>query len=348
MKNNLSLRHGGNLLEVASRYNSNPEEWVDLSTGISPFGYPIPNIPAHIFRELPQASAKLSSTIKSYLQSESFVLANGTQAIIQALSNLPIIKSVNRKILVPKVGYKEHQKAWRKSDYLVDSYFELPPVEKLEDGTVLIVINPNNPSGEFFTSELLQDYADRLLQINGWLIVDEAFTEATDENNSLLPFAQYSNTIVLRSIGKFFGLAGIRAGLATSPNKAMVDELDEILGPWHVSGPTQYIVERALGDETWQLEQKERHRLQSEKLMSILLRYFPFESIKGCQLFKTISHSAAEELHELLCTKKIYVRLCDEKDAIRIGLADNEQLEKLELALNQLDSDFNGFNLNDA
>ncbi|MCW9018049.1 MAG: aminotransferase class I/II-fold pyridoxal phosphate-dependent enzyme, partial [Kangiellaceae bacterium] len=200
----------------------------------------------------------------------------------------------------------------------------------------------------FFTSELLQNYAEKLLQINGWLIVDEAFTEAAVENSSLLPFVKISNVIVLRSIGKFFGLAGIRAGFATSLNKAIISELAEVLGPWRVSGPTQYIVEKALSDNKWQLEQKQKHRLQSEKLMSVLTEYFSFEAIKGCQLFKTISHSAAEELHELLCSKRIYVRLCNEKNAIRIGLPDDIQLEKLELALSQLASETEGLKLNEA
>lgn len=344
----MSLPHGGNLRDMARQHNSKPEEWIDLSTGISPFGYPIPEIPADIFRELPQASEQLTATIKNYLACENFVLANGTQAIIQTLPELPIIKRVKRTIWVPQVGYKEHQKAWQSSEQTVEAYLELPPLDQLTENTILIIINPNNPNGEFYQSRLLQSYADRLTQVNGWLVVDEAFTEATEVNHSLLPFIRDSNTIVLRSIGKFFGLAGIRAGLSTSTSKAFINELEAALGPWHVSGPTQFIVESALGNQQWQSEQRKKHALQSERLDSVLLKCFSSKSITGCQLFKTIYHSAAEEIHKLLCAKRVYVRLCDEKNAIRIGLPNNEQLAKLEVILKQLEIENNGLRLNEA
>ncbi|MBS7676289.1 aminotransferase class I/II-fold pyridoxal phosphate-dependent enzyme, partial [Vibrio cholerae] len=81
----------------------------------------------------------------------------------------------------------------------------------LDSLDVLVVVNPNNPTGLSLSPQRLLDWHSRLAQRGGWLVVDEAFIDVTPDL-SLASHADQVGLIVLRSFGKFFGLAGVRLG----------------------------------------------------------------------------------------------------------------------------------------
>jgi histidinol-phosphate/aromatic aminotransferase/cobyric acid decarboxylase-like protein len=201
------LQHGGGLISAAQEYGIPVNQWLDLSTGINPNTWPLPDIPQQIFNRLPQHNDGLHEIAEEYYQAESVLAIPGSQSVIQLL---PSLKNTCR-VAVPITGYAEHIHAWRKEGHQVDALTAEQMEENLHLYDVVVVINPNNPSAELLKPERLLDWQLRLQLKSGWLIVDEAFIDTRPEF-SVAKNAHKPGLIVLRSMGKYFGLAGIRSG----------------------------------------------------------------------------------------------------------------------------------------
>ena len=159
----------------------------------------------------------------------------GSQMAIQLLPRLRRAGKVG--VLSP--CYAEHAEAWRRNGYIVREVLEQEVDFFLDSFDVLVVVNPNNPTGLSLTPSRLLDWHTRLAQRGGWLVVDEAFMDNTPPL-SLAPFAHQVGLIVLRSFGKFFGLAGVRLGFVLAERK-LLKLLAEQVGPWAVSGATRVV-----------------------------------------------------------------------------------------------------------
>ena len=342
----MTLVHGGQLQQIAEQYQIPVSDWLDLSTGIAPFAYPIPNIPLQAWQQLPQQNPALITAAKQYYQCSELIVTNGSQAIIKALPELYRQENTaSRKVYLPERGYKEHAQAWTLAGYQLHFYQgSLPDIATLLPSSVLVVINPNNPTGQFFDRAVISQYHQKLKQLNGLLVLDEAFIDVMPKNQSYCSEVndngEDNNILILRSFGKFFGLAGIRIGFLVAGNY-WCQKFKELLGPWQVNGPAQIIAEKALSDIAWHKEQCVKlHtlRLQQE---AILWQAFPSKlvsSIQGCDLFLTLSfHQAdnAKALYHLLCKQGVYCRLSDEKDTLRFGITKEENFKRLELACSQ-------------
>jgi cobalamin biosynthetic protein CobC len=334
--------HGGLLANVALEFGLDDKGWLDLSTGISPVSYPVPNIPAAVWRELPNPTQALKRAANAYYGASDILVTSGSQNVIQVLPKLWHFKPASQtKVLVPEVGYKEHEKSWIDNGFLVVRYRQIPKVEELEENSILVIINPNNPSGQLVKLATLQNLHQRLKQINGWLIVDEAFIDLLPKSHSIISQANQESLFVLRSIGKFFGLAGIRVGFVACQSYYL-NKIAALLGPWQVNGPALYICEKALMDRPWQLEQRRYLKAQSSRLAQVIQdclkgHNFDFLSIDITQtdLFVTINHPLATGIYRALCKQKIYVRLCDDKQAIRVGIPNNHEFERLAKGLSR-------------
>ena len=254
------LTHGGRLNHYARQYGRPVEDWLDLSTGISPFAYPCPPLPADCWHRLPEADDGLLAAAARFYGCDSLLAVAGSQAAIIAL---PAIVARRRQqtgiVALPRVGYKEHQHAWQsyqgsEGTWQLAYYDDYPDEALVSKADVVVLINPNNPSGLVIGHEYLMAMRRQLALRGGLLIVDEAFIDCTPEQ-SLLNEPLGDELIVLRSLGKFFGLAGARVGFvaATSPWLAL---LNDALGPWTLSGPSRWMAERALADINWQQQAK--------------------------------------------------------------------------------------------
>ena len=205
------IAHGGDLDAARERFPGAPEPWIDLSTGINPVPFPISVLPAKIWSRLPTRSeeeALLAAAAARYRarNSEMIAAAPGTQALIQLLPRLFPRSSV--EIIGPT--YEEHEACWMRQGHSVSVVEDLGPSEHAD---VVIVVNPNNPTGRIIPVSALRAVARTLARTNGLLVVDEAFIDVFPETASIvsdLPPA----TIVLRSSGKIYGLAGLRLGFA--------------------------------------------------------------------------------------------------------------------------------------
>lgn len=324
------LEHGGHLIDAAEKYKIPLSEWVDLSTGINPNGWAIPEIPTKCWQRLPETSDGLNSAAKRYYQCESILSVAGSQAAIQTL---PLLRPLS-KVGVLTPGYAEHAYSWKKAGHDVIELTAETIESQLHQLDVLIIINPNNPTGQHFKKEQLLRWHQQLNQHGGWLIVDEAFIDTT-RKHCLSSDHGTKGLIILRSIGKFFGLAGIRCGFVIGPEE-ILNRLNEKLGPWAISHPSRYIAIQALNDTEWQKHTQKTLKLQSARLTLLLTKNGLMPN--GCtDLFQWIKHPDALRTHELLAQRGILTRLFKQPSSLRFGLPKNErQFLHLEKALTGL------------
>ncbi|MFC4528623.1 threonine-phosphate decarboxylase [Dyella halodurans] len=321
------LEHGGRLHQAVITYGIAPADWLDLSTGISPHAWPVPELPAEAWQRLPEDDDGLVDVAQAYYGAPQLLPVAGSQAAIQALPSLRGPSRVG--VIAP--GYNEHAHAWRRAGHEVSCLSASSLLERVDGLDVIVLIHPNNPGGERFEREALLACHARLSARGGWLIVDEAFMDVTPED-SLSPFATRDDLVVLRSVGKFFGLAGIRAGFVCA-SRPLLDTLRDYLGPWTLSGPTRHVLKLALADRGWQTEARGWLRHRSARLAEVL-RMHAITPTAGCALFHWWRDEQAPMWHHALAARGILTRLFDEPRSLRFGLpADEAGLLRLGEAL---------------
>jgi len=258
--------HGGAVRAAARHYGIPENEWLDLSTGINPHGWPVPPLDPEVWRRLPEPDDGLDQAGRAWAgapASAGCLPVPGTQAAIQLLPNLREPATVG----VPEPGYNEHARWWQRAGHRVVPIRPDNPEPPLEQLDILVWIHPNNPTGDQHPRAVLRDWHQRLAHRGGWLVVDEAFLD--DPGESMAPFAGENGLVVLQSLGKIFGLAGARSGLVFAP-QALCSDLEERLGPWALPGPTREIMLRALADTHWQNRNRRQLREQSQRLRTLL------------------------------------------------------------------------------
>jgi cobalamin biosynthetic protein CobC len=322
--------HGGNLDEIGRRYPDAPRPWIDLSTGINPIAYPVPALAAETWSRLPTAADErallTAAAARCGVRSPaSIVAAAGTQALLQIIPRLRGPSSV--AVLGPT--YEEHALCWRRCGHSVRLVGE---IDALVDADVAIIVNPNNPTGRLLPRDTLASLASRLARRNGLLVVDEAFSDFLPSESSLasnLPPA----TLVLRSFGKTYGLAGLRLGFAIT-DTALAGQLCGALGPWAVSGPALAIGAAALSDDAWLHQARERLRSDSRRLDALLIAA-GCEIIGGTPLFRLAETANADVLTDRLARHGIHVRRFPYNPTwLRFGLPGREEdWQRLEYAL---------------
>jgi cobalamin biosynthetic protein CobC len=311
------LEHGGRIRAAAQRYGIPENHWLDLSTGINPNGWPVPAVPAEIWQRLPQDDDGLIAAAQSYYGSTTLLPVAGSQAAIQALPRL----RAPCRVAVIAPSYAEHAHAWRQHGHEVVALSAAEILHVGADVQVVLIVNPNNPSGNFFTRAELLCLHEKLAARGGCLIVDEAFMDATPDH-SLASACPRAGLIVLRSVGKFFGLAGARAGFVLA-EQPLLDTLAAMLGPWPLAAPSRYVVTLALRDSAWQ--QATRHALvQAGKRLAELLAQHGLTPTGDCSLFQWVCRDDAATVHEQLAQQGILTRLYDQPHSLRFGLPRDE------------------------
>ena len=323
------LEHGGRLLRAARTYGIAPADWLDLSTGISPFAWPVPPIPAAAWARLPDDEDGLVEVAQAYYGAPQLLPVAGSQAAIQTL---PLLRSASRVgVIAP--GYNEHAHAWRRAGHQVIELAAEELLARVDDVDVVVLIHPNNPGGDRFDLATLLACHARLAARGGWLIVDEAFMDAMP-NDSLCPHTANEGLIVLRSVGKFLGMAGARAGFICA-NATLLDAARERLGPWTVSGPARYVLRHALADLAWHAQARTRLQACSARLAQLLTKH-DIAPTAGCAFFQWWRSERANDAHRALAAQGILTRLFDRPQSLRFGLPENDAaFKRLDAALAQ-------------
>lgn len=320
------LEHGGRLRKAVLDYGIAEADWLDLSSGLAPWPFPIPEIPLRAWARLPETDDGLEQAACDYYGANQVLPVAGSQMAIQLLPRLRRAGKVG--VLSP--CYAEHAEAWRRNGYIVREVQEQEVEFYLDNLDVLVVVNPNNPTGLSLTPAKLLDWHARLAQRGGWLVVDEAFMDNTPQL-SLAAHAHQVGLIVLRSFGKFFGLAGVRLGFVLAERK-LLRLLAEQVGPWVVSGPTRMLGQACLQDTENHTRQRIRSDEASERLATLLERY-GFKPQGGCALFQWLITDQAQALYEFMARRSILLRIFTHNSSLRFGLpADTAEEARLEQA----------------
>lgn len=325
------FEHGGRLDVARELYPEAPEPWIDLSTGISPWGYPLPHLAEAGFHRLPDAAALqrlVEIARKAYRvpPMAAVVPLPGTDA---GLSILPWLFREPKRVAVLAPCYSGHAAAWTAAGHSVS---EVKGLDRTGTAAIVIAVNPNNPDGRFTPHAALAAALHSIKRRDGLLIVDEAFADA-DESHSLLPHvARLDYTLVLRSAGKFFGAAGARLGFAITAHP-IASRLRAALGAWPVSAQAIAFGEAALADAEWAAMQRNRLAEMAREL-DAALKDAGCNVIDGTVLFRLAEYPASAALFAHLAAKGILARPFKDRNALRFGLpASSGELERLREAL---------------
>ncbi|WP_025599054.1 threonine-phosphate decarboxylase CobD [Burkholderia sp. WSM2230] len=313
------IAHGGNLHEAARRYGIPYGEWLDLSTGINPHGYPVPPVPADVWRRLPDEGDGLADCAARYYgapDAAHVLPVAGSQAAIRALPAL----LPRAQAGVAPLTYSEYAPAFERAGHRVvslDISWDVLPEALMH----AIVVNPNNPTADHLSAAKLLAWHAQLSARGGTLIVDEAFAD-TMPAASLAAHTNREGLIVLRSPGKFFGLAGVRAGFVLA-SPVMIERLRRALGAWTVSGPARHAVKAAFADRGWQQQMRSRLAAESARLVDLLQA----DGIRtrATPLFAWTDDARAPALHEALATRGVWTRLFAPSGSVRFGLPGSEE-----------------------
>lgn len=325
------LEHGGRLNQAMAQFGGTQTEWIDLSTGINPQCYPAPLLPPAIWQRLPETSAELNAAACQYYGAPQVLAVAGTQAAIQALPRLRATSCAPARVVVAAPAYAEHAHHWSGHGHTVRQVTYSALAQALEDCDVMVICNPNNPTGECIAAAQLLLWAEHLAQRGGWLIVDEAFADMTPEI-SVAAYSAQPGLIVLRSVGKFFGLAGLRLGFVAAHSE-LLQPLETLLGPWTISTAAQLIGCHALQNHVWQ-QTMQQQLLAAGLRLQTLLQQFGISS-SGSGLFQWWPEPRPEDFSRHMAQQKILVRLFTQAGrGIRLGLpADELAWQRLAAAL---------------
>jgi cobalamin biosynthesis protein CobC len=325
------LLHGGDLDAARRLFPGAPEPFIDLSTGINPNSYPLPRFPVDLFARLPQpaaASLLVETAARAYgaPTPAHVVSAPGTQILLPLVAGL--VQPGRAAILTPT--YSEHLRAATLAGHTVKMARR---IDECGDATLVIVGNPNNPDGRLLPRTTLLALAQDLRRRGGVLVVDEAFMDVGPQGASLAPDVPCGNVVVLRSFGKFFGLAGIRLGFALAA-PPLAEHLQASLGPWAVSGPALAVGAKALADTNWIGRTRKRLEKAAKRLDTILTSS-RLSVVGGTSLFRLTHAPAASALFRHLGRAGIFVRAFPEDpNWLRFGLPANAgQWQRLNAAM---------------
>jgi len=321
--------HGGALDRAIARFGGVRGDWVDLSTGINPWPYPVPAISADAWTRLPDEAALegLAIAARGFYGAPAeaaLCVAPGSQALIQLLPRL--IAPISVAVMGPT--YAEHARCWALAGHAVEMIDDVDA----SSAPVLVLVNPNNPDGRVWSPRQIAALAERQAVRGGLLVVDEAFAEVVPDASAMAE-AGTPGLIVLRSFGKFFGLAGLRLGFAFGPT-GLTQRLNAAFGPWAVAGPALEIGRIALSARAWAGATRDRLKAAARALDAIL-HAAGLEPVGGTDLFRLVRLADAAGLADRLGRHHILVRrFADQPDRLRFGLPPDEAaLMRLRAAL---------------
>ncbi len=310
--------HGGGLDAAAAWYGGNRADWLDLSTGINPVPYPLPSLPPGSWTALPDshAAGQLLDAARAFWHvpaAARIVAAPGASALI---ARLPLLAPAGI-VAIPGPTYNEHAAAFRFHGWTVTD-----DVTGVAEASARVVVHPNNPDGRLWPRP------ETALPLD---IIDESFCDICPADSRIAEAAR-PGTVVLKSFGKFWGLAGMRLGFAIGQPETVAPLADH-LGPWPVAGPALAIGAAALSDGAWAIRTRARLTQDAGRL-DALMTDASCTVLGGTDLFRLYRSARAEDLHDQLARHRIWTRRFPyATDWLRVGIPPAAAWDRLQRAL---------------
>lgn len=315
--------HGGNIYKIFREKNI--DKILDYSSNINPYGLP-ENLKKEIFEKLfvleryPDPDyIELREKIaeKNNLNIENIIVGNGATEIIFLFMKILSPK----KVLIVSPTFGEYERAIKAStlanDNLEINYFELKEAEnfvlniknletELENNyDLLILCNPNNPTGQFLKLKKLEEILKICEQKNTKLFVDEAFVEFVEdwENESIINSKENKeNLFVIRAFTKFFAIPGLRLGYGICFNNNLLKKMLEKKEPWSVNNIADLAGQTVLDDENYIQKTKEWIKDQKKYM------YENLNKIEGLRAYKTEVNFILLKIEDNLLEKGLDVK----------------------------------------
>ncbi|MEY4984905.1 MAG: hypothetical protein RIR62_3171 [Pseudomonadota bacterium] len=300
--------HGGGIDAAAARYGGARADWLDLSTGINPRPYPAPPLPADAWTALPDRGADeaLLAAARRFWRVPEGAAILATHGASAPIARIPALAPAGR-VRIAEPTYNEHAIAFRAAGWTVTA----------DAADAAVIVHPNNPDGR------LHPLPDAALTV-----IDESFCDVMPDASHIAHAAR-PGTLVLKSFGKFWGLAGLRLGFVIG-DPALVGRMRQMTGPWSVSGPALAIGAAALSDEPW--ADATRVRLAEDAARLDALTGWPVAG--GTSLFRLYDVGDAALMQDRLARHRIWTRVFPWSDRlIRLGLPDGAGWARLQRAL---------------
>jgi len=312
--------HGGDIDNAIKKYGGNKDDWIDLSTGINPNHYPYKLINIRELQNLPYKNDidNLNKLAKKYFQTTACVRAvSGAQGGINILPFLLPNKTVS--ILSPT--YNEYQNVFSNS---LKKIINVKNLSELKKSQIAIICNPNNPDGKLYSN-------DDLLKISKsleYLIIDESFMDQYPRKSLSHKLDDQTNILILRSFGKFFGLAGIRLGFLIS-NKEIDKKIQFLIGNWPISNVAINVASKALIDHVWIMNTISFLK-EGSYFLDCLASEINWKVVGGTNLYRLYETPNAHDAQNKLANFKIWSRRFSySKKWIRLGIPRKKDFKKV-------------------
>ncbi|WP_121065592.1 threonine-phosphate decarboxylase [Chachezhania antarctica] len=307
--------HGGGLDAAIATFGGARDGWLDLSTGINPTPYPIGAFSPRNWNELPDHAAQQSlvAAARRFWQVPDGAAILAAPGLSSVIARLPALSRSAGRVRIPAPTYNEHAAA-----------FDAHGWEVVQDAPAdaCVLVHPNNPDGRLWDPS----DADAPFQV-----IDESFCD-TCPDRSLVALADRPGTVVLKSFGKFWGLAGLRLGFAIS-RPDTIERLATMLGPWPVSGPALAVGTRALSDPGWAVRTRAQLQQDSARLDRIVTARGA-EIVGRTDLFRLYEVDDAQAWQDRLARHHIWSRIFPYSGTwLRLGLPPADAWDRLEAAL---------------
>ncbi|KAJ04567.1 threonine-phosphate decarboxylase CobD [Sulfitobacter mediterraneus] len=307
--------HGGGLDAAAAQYGGQRGDWLDLSTGINPVPYPLPEIPENAWTALPDEAAlsELESAARRFWKVPEGAAVMAVPGASAAIVHIPHLAPAGT-VHIPGPTYNEHAASFAQAGWRVS--------HDAGHATASVHVHPNNPTGQLW----------QVSDLHGALrVIDESFCDVTPDR-TLMDQALTPGTLILKSFGKFWGLAGVRLGFVIG-DPDLVNQLRAMLGPWAVAGPALTIGADALRAQHW--AEETRNRLHKDALrLDALVTAKGAKLVGGTDLFRLYEVENAAEWQETLAQHHIWSRIFPYNPHwLRLGLPAPDQWARIEKAM---------------
>lgn len=308
---------------IKRNFPNAPQPFIDLSTGVNPYSYPFRQAGEnHRLADMEEMVVAIRTAADYYgVLPENLTIGSGMQPLLFALAGLRLQKFGVSRVAILSPTYSEYKIIWQMAGHKV---VEVNNIEELADADVAIICSPNNPDGKIYSSEKLEKLR------NSWLIVDEAFADVINHHN----FSPQGEGIIrMRSIGKFFGLAGIRVSCAIA-SAEITNWLRPVMGSWPITTDACLMLPAMLKDNAWIEKNRIRLEQESEDFRDILAEYF--EIVGYTSLFTLARVDNSDSWHTKLAKNGVLVRKFSyNRNWLRFGLPDKKHIKRIKLALDK-------------